>query len=159
MCIQWPYHLVVSGYYHCPYWAATAGLRGSLILPFRVTSPLRLPSLRLLQLGIVFEFDSIFWVTWVIATICFIKGFPCSTDNLDYFTTNIVPPSSIFGYMTFYHRPIDMTDIHLWRHKYASRATYFEDFLIAHCHLTESSLAKTDPDYDTWNQLHSVILS
>ena len=47
-------------------------------------------------------------------------------------------------------------------HNYASWATGFEDFLIAHRllhHLTESCPARISPDYDTWNQLDSAIRS
>ena len=47
-------------------------------------------------------------------------------------------------------------------HNYASWASSFEDFVITYRlphHLTESSLAKTTPDYDTWNQLDSALRS
>ena len=47
-------------------------------------------------------------------------------------------------------------------HNYASWASGFEDFLIAHRllhHLTESSRATTSPYYDTWNQLDFDVLS
>ena len=180
-CPCWAATAVLGRRCHRPYWVAAAALIGSppppflaatiaatplgtLLLPFRAPSTIVVTLFKATAIRpYFFGFDGIFSVRWVVATFTHGPLAPPAPPIIPTSWPHISSPVEAFS--TTRHsitsqltRPTYTFD----GHNYASWATGFEDFLIAHRllhHLTESSPARTSPDYDTWNQLDFAIRS